>query len=156
MVANPHLLWSLAWCQLPSPYFPSPPHPFPPLWPILCYNEDINNFGLLGPEQEGYQERKKFNKKCISGKYKISTHETPREVLDLMIQLRIEWMLTKLPGDHWQPAANLFATHRRVAEKYYTVQGIVLHPMFIKQKEPPPPTHRSTLHPHTPNWNRTI
>jgi hypothetical protein len=31
MVANPHPLWSLAWYQLPSLYFPISPHPFPPL-----------------------------------------------------------------------------------------------------------------------------
>jgi hypothetical protein len=51
MVANPHPLWSLAWSQLPSPTFQSPLTPFPPLWPILYYNDNINNFGLLGPEQ---------------------------------------------------------------------------------------------------------
>jgi hypothetical protein len=27
--------------------FQSPLHPYPPLWPILYYNDDINNFGLL-------------------------------------------------------------------------------------------------------------
>jgi hypothetical protein len=50
MVVNSHPLWSLAWYHLPSPYFPIHPHPFPPLWPILCYNDDIQNFHLLSPE----------------------------------------------------------------------------------------------------------
>jgi hypothetical protein len=50
MVANPHPLWSLAWYQLPSPYFPIPAHLFLPLWHILYYNDDINNFGHLRPE----------------------------------------------------------------------------------------------------------
>ncbi len=34
MVANPHPLWSLVWYELPSPYFPIPPHPYSPPWPI--------------------------------------------------------------------------------------------------------------------------
>jgi hypothetical protein len=46
MVANPRPLWSLAWYELPSPYFPNSTHPLPPFWPILCYNDDVNNFGL--------------------------------------------------------------------------------------------------------------
>ncbi len=33
MVANPHPLWSLAWYQLPSPYFPIPLHLFRPFSP---------------------------------------------------------------------------------------------------------------------------
>jgi hypothetical protein len=35
MLANPHLLWSLAWYQLPSPYFPirlTPSHPLGPYY----------------------------------------------------------------------------------------------------------------------------
>ncbi len=35
----------------PHPYLPISPHPLPPPWPILYYNDDINNFGLLVQEQ---------------------------------------------------------------------------------------------------------
>ncbi len=55
MVANPHSLRSLVWYQLLSPYFPIPPRPLPPFWPILCYNDDINNFGLLVQNTTLYQ-----------------------------------------------------------------------------------------------------
>ncbi len=34
---------------MPSSYFPIPSHPYLPPWPILYYNDDINNFGLLVP-----------------------------------------------------------------------------------------------------------
>jgi hypothetical protein len=47
MMANLHPDWSLAWYQLPSPYFPISPHLIPPPWPILYYNDNINNFSLL-------------------------------------------------------------------------------------------------------------
>jgi hypothetical protein len=33
MVANPHPIWSLAWYQLPSPFFLISPHSLPPLGP---------------------------------------------------------------------------------------------------------------------------
>jgi hypothetical protein len=50
MVANPIHFGPLLGINCPSLTFQSPLTPLSPLWPILYYNDDINNFGLLDPE----------------------------------------------------------------------------------------------------------
>jgi hypothetical protein len=52
IVANSYPLLSLAGNQLPSPLLSNLPlTPTHPLGPVLYYNNEINNFGLLDPEQ---------------------------------------------------------------------------------------------------------
>jgi hypothetical protein len=68
MVANPHPLWSLAWNQLPFPHLPISLIPFPPPWPILNNNNDINNFGLLDLEQQliAFRKSSMQSEKCAT------------------------------------------------------------------------------------------